>query len=276
MARYIPIQRKLHQNSGWKAGQDLSFATEMALVPLLTEELNNTMPYMAIAFSENSQTQSGFELVGIQSLQPGRNLLIHPDGRWMGVYMPAFYRRYPFAMVQEKDTDKLHLCIDTDSPLFHEQMEEGDTALLDDEGAPSEKVKGIINFLQQCHANQNLTQQLVSALKDAGLIIPWKLELKQPSADGGEENIPVSGLFRIDKQALKNLEAETLAEFNKTGALAMAYCQMLSESRLKNLATYYRLHDQVAQQQARQASAQEADLDHLFGESSDEDDVFKF
>jgi len=275
MPRYIPVQRSLHQNSGWRAHQELSFATEMALVPLLTEELSNALPHIAVAFSENQQTQSGYEMVGIQSLQPGKNLMIHPDGRWMGGYIPAFYRGYPFAMIQEEGTDNLHLCIDADSDLFHEVIEDGDTPLLAEDGTPSEKVKGIINFLQQCHANRNLTQKLLKELKEAELITAWNIEIKQPTANGEAENVPVAGLFKINKKALEELAPETLSDLNKNGALSLAYCQILSEPRLKNLSAFYRLHEQVAQQ-AQQVQAQEANLDHLFGESADEDDVFKF
>ncbi|MBB1485310.1 SapC family protein [Oceanospirillum sediminis] len=276
MPRYIPIQRNLHQSSGWKAQQEFSFATEMALVPLLVEELSNALPHIAIAFSENKQTRSGYEMVGIQSLQPGKNLLIHPDGRWMGGYIPAFYRSYPFSLLQEEGTDNLHLCIDTDSTLFHEVIEDGDTPLLTEDGSPSEKVKEIINFLQHCHANRNLTQKLLQELKEAELITPWNIEIKQPTADGEAENVPVTGLFTINKKALEELAPATLSALNKSGALPLAYCQIMSEPRLKNLSAFYRLHEKVAKQKAQHAQIQITNLDHIFGESEDEDDVFKF
>lgn len=273
MARYIPIQRSVHKDAGWTARQDLSFATDMALVPLLAEELSHALSYMAIAFTENKQANSGYDLVGIQSLQPGKNMMISPDGRWMAGYIPAFYRGYPFAMIQEEGTDKLHLCIDANSALFHETAEEGDTLLLAEDGTLSERVREIVNFLQQCHINKKLTQQLLLDLKTAGLITSWAIKRQQATQDAQMEQAPVTGLFHINKQALENISPDTLVSLNKSGALLLAYSQILSEPRLKNLSSFHQIHQQAAQQQA---SASEANLEQLFGKSTEEDDIFKF
>lgn len=271
MPRYILIQKNQHQHAGWKAISDMSHAKELPLVPLLAEEVNHALAVMAIAFSPTPHTESGFELVGIQSLQPGQNLYLHTDGRWLGGYKPAYYRKYPFALLPDEEKKDLHLCIDADSGLFHEQAEEGDQPLLNEDGTPTEDLAKILTFLNQCHQNQQLTQTLITALKEAGLIHPWSLEVKDPEGNSA----PVNGLFHIDQKALQELAPDVLSDLNKSGALALAYGQRMSELKLKNLQQLGTIRAQSEQQLQAQQKAQNENLDHLFGEEQEED-IFKF
>lgn len=273
MPRYIPLQRNVHQNSGWRPARDYSFTKDNALVPILAEEISHVLPHMSIAFSENTNVASGFDLIGIQSLQPGINLFVHPDGRWLSGYVPAIYRGYPFALLQEEGTDNLHLCIEAESDLFHETAQEGDLPLLTDTGEPEAKVSEMMNFLQQCHKNRLATQNLVQQLAKHNLIQPWAIDLKQSETD--DKAVPVQGLYQIDREALKQLAPEHLSELCKSGALAMAYSQILSKPRLSGLTPLYTLRDQLAKQQAQQQQLQETNLDQLFGENAEED-IFKF
>ena len=67
-----------------------------------------------------------------------------------------------------------------------DKAEEG-SAFFDDQTEPTEAIK----------ASQDVAQEAVNSLADAGLIMPWKINLKQ-----GEKVVPVEGLFRIDEAAL--------------------------------------------------------------------------
>lgn len=272
MPRYIPLQRQLHKQSGWQPVKNFSFTQDMAVAPLLVEELSHVLPHMAIAFSKTEHIESGYELVAIQSLQPGINLFVNTDGRWLGSYIPAAFRGYPYALLREEGTDNLHLCIDADSELFHEEIAEGDLRVLTDEGEPAEEVAKVLNFLQQCHQNRLLTHKLVQQLVDNELIQPWRIDLKQPKENGEAEVVAVEGLFEINKEALDALPADKLQELHQSGALSMAYCQMWSKPRLSNLTPLYQVRSNALKQQ--QAKAAEPDLDQLFGEA--EEDIFKF
>ena len=52
------------------------------------------------------------------------DVLVAPDGRWLGGYVPACFRRHPFRLVPKQGTDQTVLCVDTDSGL----VVEGDAA----------------------------------------------------------------------------------------------------------------------------------------------------
>ena len=49
----------------------------------------------------------------------------------------------------------------------------------------------------------------------------------------------MTGVYRIDEAALKRLPEHQLGELCRQGALALAYAQLLSESRLDTRATGY-------------------------------------
>ena len=272
MPRYIPLQRQLHKQAGWQPVKSYSFTKDLSAAPLLMEELAHVMPHMAIAFSKTEHIESGYELVGIQSLHANMNLFVSPDGRWIGGYVPAAFRGYPFALLREEGGDNLHLCVDADSELFNEEAAEGDLRILTDAGEPAEEVAKVLNFLQQCHQNRLLTHKLVQQLVDNDLIQPWRINIKQLQEDGEAKVVAVEGLFEINKEALDALSPEKLQELHLSGALSMAYCQMWSKPRLSNLASLFQAHSKLLQQ--AQAQAQEPDLDLLFGEA--EEDIFKF
>ncbi|MEA3642828.1 MAG: SapC family protein [Lamprobacter sp.] len=75
-------------------------------------------------------------------------------------------------------------------------------------------------------------------MHDAGLIVPWPLKMQR--ADG--QPTAVEGLWHIDEAALKRLPAATLAELCASGALGLAYAQLLSHARLDNLQKTAAIH----------------------------------
>jgi hypothetical protein len=72
-----------------------------------------------------------------------------------------------------------------------------------------------------------VTQAAVDVLVAANLVQPWPLSIKQ-----GEQNVPVTGLYRIDEAALNTLENEAFLTLRRSGALPVAYAQLLSMNQL--------------------------------------------
>ncbi|MDY0136422.1 MAG: SapC family protein [Thiomicrospira sp.] len=262
MSHYIAIQKSLHQQAGFKANPSFSFAAEDTVAPILWEEVAHILPYIPIAFLPKPN-KDGFLLTALQGLQPNQNLLIHPSGKWLIGYIPAQYRGYPFALIPEENSDRLHLCIDMDSGLLCEQLDSDCQAFFDDQGEPSDVVKRTMQFLEMCQAGRTQTQLAVDALAEHELLVPWNIVLKVSD----EQTLPLQGLYKIDEKKLKQLSAESVHNLNQRGALSLAYAQLLSEHQLKNLQKLYRLHNQ------QQNLSEEVDLDKLFGE---DDDSLKF
>ena len=172
------------------------------------------------------EEEDGYQLVAITSLTPRTNLYVAPDGRWLVPYTPAVLRAYPFKLKQLESTEKITLCINEASGLVVDGEEDGN-AFFDDHGEPTQKIKDVANFLSKIEDNRALTQRAVSALADAGLIIPWKLNRKD-----GDEVLPVNGFFHVDEAALNKLGDVDFLALRKAGSLPLAYSQLLSMNQL--------------------------------------------
>ena len=240
MTEFAAISPEHHAQKVWKNVTDYAFAAEQTVIPLVGAELSKTISAMPTGFIKQ---EAGYELVAINSLQPGQNLYVAPDGKWLGTYIPSALRAYPFRLLQQESTDKSILCINEASGLVVENTEEGN-AFFDDENQPTQGIKDILNFLSQVEANRTITQQAVNALADYGLITPWKINLKQ-----GEEVVPVNGLFHVDEAALNELDGDAFLALRKAGGLAVAYAQLLSMNQLSVLERLGELRGQILAQQ---------------------------
>jgi len=246
MTELTAITPERHAKKAWKRVTDNAFAAEETVIPLVGAELSKTALAMPTGFIKQ---EVGYQLVAITSLQPGTNLYVAPDGKWLGTYIPAALRSYPFKLAQQESSDKLILCINEASGLVVDSDEEGN-AFFDDQKEPTQGLKDIINFLTEVEANRTVTQRAVNALADAGLITPWAINLKQ-----GEEVVPVNGLFHVDEAALNALDGDAFLALRKAGGLAVAYAQLLSMGQLAVLERLGELRGQILEQQTANSGA---------------------
>ncbi len=186
--------------------------------------------------------------VALLGLKPGKNLFVAADGRWLGGYVPAAYRSYPFALASTEDGQQV-LCIDEGSGLLSDDAGE---VLFTEDKRPAAAVAEVLDFLTQVAANRQVTRRICALLKEHGVVQPWPLRLR--TAEGEQS---VAGLLRIDEGALNALPAETFVALRNAGALALAYCQLLSMQHLARLGPLAQAQAQ-AQAQAHQHAAQQA------------------
>ncbi|MDA0280279.1 MAG: SapC family protein [Proteobacteria bacterium] len=258
MAELAAITPERHAKKVWKHVTDYAFVAEDAGIPLVGAELGKAALAMPIGLIK---IDAGYQLVAITSLQPGTNLYVAPDGKWLGGYIPAALRGYPFQLAQQEGAGEFILCINEGSGLVVENTEDGNP-FFDDQDQPTQGIKDILNFLTQIKASRDVTEGAVNALADAGLIMPWKINLKQ-----GEKVVPVKGLFSIDEAALNKLDDEDFLAVRKAGGLALAYAQLLSMNQLTVLERLGKLQGQILEQQAAAA-----EVSNLTGFSLSEDE----
>ena len=216
------ISKENFSGKTWRRHAGYAFAAGETLIPLVVAELAQAVPAMPLGFVQSGE---GFQLMAVTALQPGANLFVAPDGRWLGAYVPAALRGYPFRLVKPQDRAEGVLCIDEASGLVVEAGQ--GEAFLDEDGRPSKAVKDVLELLSQVERSRMATQTAVDALAAASLVQPWPLGIKQ-----GEQNVPVTGLYRIDEAALNALENEAFLTLRRSGALPVAYAQLLSMNQL--------------------------------------------
>jgi hypothetical protein len=221
MPTFQTISRERHAKLRWKRYSNYTFAAADSVVPLVAAELPKAVMSLPMAFIAQGDS---YVPVAVLGLQPGNNVFVAPDWRWVGHYIPAAFRSYPFRLAQTADGQQV-LCIDEDSGLVGDDAA-GEPFFTDD-GEPAPAVIDILNFLTQIERSRQATATACAALQKQQLIRPWSITLK---TETGEQQI--AGLFQIDEAALNQLSAEALLEVRDAGALPIAYCQLLSMQHL--------------------------------------------
>lgn len=224
------VSRERHADKRWQRYTSYSFAAADAVAPLVIQEIAKACVVLPLGFMAADE---GFLPVAVQGLAPGTNLWVGPDGRWLGDYVPAVYRAYPFKLANTNDNQQV-LCIVEDSGLLSDTDGE---LFFDEAGEPAQPVKDVLNFLTQVAANHQATQLACAALQKHNLIKPWPIKL---NTDDGTQN--VEGLHTIDEAALNQLPAEALLELRDSSALIMAYAQVLSTQHLQKLGQLMKQH----------------------------------
>jgi len=261
MPHFEPINATRCKNHGWRPNKSYLFAEQDSIVPIVADEVPHVLAQLPMAFRKMSD-KGGYELAAVLSLEKNLNLLVHPDGTWMGSYIPAVYRAYPFRSVAEKDTGRMVLCFDMDSGLYREEPGPEDRLFYDEKGQMAPAFSRVADFMEKYENQRRVTLHIAGVLAQQGLIVPWEIKVQ----DQNGNPLPVKGLNKIDEKALRELPAEKLDTLRKAGALPVAYAQLFSQHRMSNIAKLYNIHRNLTEK------TPEIDIEKFFGE----EDVFRF
>ncbi|GAA3574562.1 SapC family protein [Marinobacter xestospongiae] len=266
MPHYVALSKSAHRSAGVRP-TNLAHALEQAVVPVVAEEVPRVLPTMPLAFVKTPSGE-GFELVALQALQPGTNVYLHTDGRWIGGYRPAWYRSHPFRLIPDESGSRRVLCVDEEAEAFEKEAGPDSRSLFGPDGEPTEHTRNLISFLEQLEQGREVTHAAVSLLAEQGLIVPWEISARNAK---GETGFDVQGIYHIDEAALKALEPESAAKLLKSGALSLAFSQLLSEHRLQGLVRLYELRSEANR---RKAAVDDVDVESLFADDDDDDLTF--
>ncbi|MFO7885374.1 MAG: SapC family protein [Desulfobacteraceae bacterium] len=236
MPQLSAITKQSHADKSWTRFSSYSFATKSSIASLVGAEIAKAVTGgLPLAFVKE---QDRFFLAAVLSLTPGTNLFVARNGKWLGEYIPSVFRSYPFMLGKAEGNDNPILCVDEDSGLVKD--DKSAEPFFDDQGELSKSIQDILNFLSQIEKNKRQTVRAVSALAETGVITEWLLKIKQ-----GDQEKPVTGLYRIDEAKLNFLEDEKLLKIRKAGALPIAYAQILSMGNIQNFAQLAKAHEQL-------------------------------
>jgi hypothetical protein len=236
MPNFTVISRDAHSDKRWQRPNGYAFAAKVALLPLFAAEMGEAAMSLPLAFAAQ---EDEFQLVSVLGLATGENLFVTQDGRWLGRYVPAALRSYPFRLADTQEGQQV-LCFDTDSGLLNDDP--AGEAFLNADGTPAAIVAEMLDFLGKMEANRGVTVAACAALQARKLLVPWNITVQR---DGGEQK--VEGLYRVDEAALISLPDEEFVMLRENGALALAYCQLLSMQHLPTLAQLAQAHADAAQ-----------------------------
>lgn len=222
-----PLSKEDHGNWSVKTGQDYHFAKTVNAAPLTLNEFFPCVREYPVVFIENNDSLLPVAIIGLEQQQ---NLYVTDDGQWQGQYIPAFFRRYPFIFALTEDQKMFTLCIDDTFSGFNQEGR--GERLFDAEGEQTHYLKGVLNFLRNYQAQFEITQQLCRKLKELNLLEAKQVKIKSES----EEPFTLSGFLAVDREKLKQLSGEQLAEFMQLGLLELIYLHLQSLSNFQKLA----------------------------------------
>jgi hypothetical protein len=238
--RALPVSSARHAQWSVEVGNDYSFSKTVNSVPLLAVEFPNATGEYPIVFAGSGDTVMPAVILGLRGQE---NLFLTEDKTWKATYIPAFVRRYPFVFSSNADNSQFTLCIDEAFLGFNQQGR--GARLFTDEGKPSAYVDNVLKFLQEYQVQFLRTQAFCKKLKELGLLDPMQAEVTLPAG----ARTALTGFQAVNRQRLKELAGEKLAELAKTDELELIYLH------LSSLRNFNGLKDRLAALDAAQPAA---------------------
>lgn len=202
------------------------FAKENHLVSLVLHELPKICANYATVFvkRQNSEKFMPMALLGLEEKQ---NFFVDEKGQWLaGAYVPAAFRRYPFALAQT-DPSEMALCVDIHSESLS-QLE--GVELFDAQGMPTETLEKIKLFLFETYRSELAVEHFCDRLVELNLLVPATFKVQSPA--GVKQ---YDGCFVVDEQKLTALGSEDFLSLRVEGHLAAVYAHLISLQQIDKL-----------------------------------------
>jgi hypothetical protein len=213
----VPITRARHFDCSLTSIEGFEFSQGINSVPLTGVEFPMAAAEYPIIFAG---TEGEIAPAVILGLGASENLFLAPDFSWMGKYIPAFIRRYPF--VFSRADDRFLLCVDEEYAGFNRNGL--GQKFFTPEGELAPFVQKVLAFVQEYQAQFTRTQMFCAKVEKLGILEPMQAQI---TIDGVMQNM-LSGFQVVSREKLKALPGDTLAELAATDELELIYLHMQS------------------------------------------------
>jgi hypothetical protein len=230
--RIVLLDRSRHAGKRVRPVTDWRFAAEANALPITGVEFAEVARECPIGFIHagvNAQGQPLIAPMALLGLREKQNLFIDADsGQWLGSYLPATLRRYPFAFVRTQGGNQLSLAVDEGYPGFNDS--EGEQ-LLTEAGEPTDYVQSVMRFLERFEGEQQRTEAFCARLVELNLL--RGAEIKGELANG--EKINAAGFFMVDEQKLQALPDADVLSLHRAGILGLVHAHLVSMGQVHRL-----------------------------------------
>ena len=222
----VALSRETHAKLKLLPVGSFEFARTMPLVRVVAAEIAQVAPNFPVVFLKEGEAFAPYALMG---LAQGENLYVADDGRWLGFYVPAMLRRYPFMFGRAPEVAEGKAVLMIDDAML--SPDEGEPLFTDDSSEPSGPVARAIQFLTELELRAGRTAALVKTLADLDLMDLLPLQVNRT----GSEPTPLGGMYVVNEAKLDALPDETFLALRRSGALSLAFAQILSLTQLGRL-----------------------------------------
>lgn len=229
----VPVSKQRHGDWSVKTNVSYEFARPLNAVPLLAAEFLQAAPEYALVFAGQDEQLMPAAVLGIQQ----QNLYLDEAGAWKAKFIPAFVRRYPFIFARDEAEAKFTLCLDETFTGFN-QDGRGER-LFDSEGNSTQYLSNVLAFHQEYQAQFLRTQAFCKTIAELELLDPMQAQF---NLKGGEK-ASLTDFRVVNRDRLKQLSGEQLANLMQTDALELLYLHLHSLHNLGSMAE--RLNEQT-------------------------------
>lgn len=215
----VPVTAERHRDWSVKTGESWGFAAAANSVPLTAVEFAEAAAEYPIVFAG---TEGAVLPAAILGVQENENLHVGPDGSWLGRYIPAFVRRYPFVFSEDEAGTTFTLHIDETFPGCN-QAGRGER-LFDADGTRTQYLGTVLAFLQEYQDSFRRTQAYCARLMELGLLQPMQARFTL----GSGEQRSLSGFMVIDRARLKALPPDVVADMLARDELECSFLHLAS------------------------------------------------
>jgi hypothetical protein len=213
----VPVNRERHSDCSVDIA-DYKFCRGVNSVPLMAAEFTLAALEYPIVFAREGEAVHPVVILGLRSRE---NLYVSDSGAWLGKYIPAFVRRYPFVFSASEDGGRFLLCVDEAFSGF--RRDGRGERLFGDDGEPTPYVSRVLRFLQDYRAQFLRTRDFGRRLSALGLL--ESMQALVPFADG---QISLRGFNVVNRRKLRTLAGEQLAELARADELQLVYLHLQS------------------------------------------------
>jgi hypothetical protein len=216
----VPLTPDRHKGLYFAAKRNYAYAGMANALPLTLDEFAPAMRNYPIVLAGGA-VPTPVALVGYAA---GSNQCVDADGAWLdNHYIPAYVRRYPFALVRESATvERNILCADLSSVLF-ESKGEDDRALFNEAGETGSVINSVIEFCTKYDQAVERTRLAMQEAADLDLIQSSTVTITR-----GGKNYKVDGFQIISEEKLRALPDDVLAGLARRGVLTIYAAHHLS------------------------------------------------
>jgi hypothetical protein len=213
----VPVSSRRHAGCAVEV-RDYGFCRKVNSVPLTATEFRSAAGEYAIVLAGSAETLQPVVVLGLRNEE---NLFVSDRGEWLGRYVPAFVRRYPFVFSTRAQDKRFVLCVDEafagfnregrGEPLFAGNLE------------PSPYMGKVLRFLQEYRAQFMRTRAFCQRLAALDLLEPVQARLTM-----GGTHLSLGGFSVVNRDKLKALSGDRLGELARTEELELVYLHLQS------------------------------------------------
>ncbi len=258
VGKLVPISQETHAGSRWIRPPNFAFAAGDHLMPLGLKEIQKAAMGLPAGFLK---LPDKYLLIAIQGLRNGENLVVDESGKWLAAHLPDAYQGFPFRMARI-DPERYQICVPRESEFVRDAgaVPAGDGAwrrFFDEEGELEAFLAELVKKMRRHAVDLVAAERATAKLSELELLTDWEIAV-------GDKESPthVKGLFTIDQERLAQLDGESLIAMRDSGALYLAYSQLLSGHHMPALA-------EIARRRWKKSAERELD----FGETDETGNV---